>query len=151
MTLATLWLTTFGVCAVGAIIPLVNTELYVISVSALSPAEFVAPLVTAATAGQMTGKIAMFMTGRGIGRLRSEKIRMRVNALRSRLDRRPWLARATLFSSATLGLPPLYVMSVACGTLGMGLASFLLIGSLGRLIHFALVAMLPQFAKGFFG
>jgi membrane protein YqaA with SNARE-associated domain len=147
MTLVTLWFTTFAVCVVGALIPLVNTELYLISVSALSPAEFVAPLVIAATAGQMAGKVGMYFAGRGILRLRNEKVRSRVFALRPRLDERPWLAKATLFSSATLGLPPLYIMAVASGTIGMGLVSFILIGSLGRLIHFAVIALLPQYAR----
>jgi hypothetical protein len=29
----------------------------------------------------------------------------------------------------------------------MGLVSFIVIGSIGRLIHFAVVALLPQYAK----
>ncbi len=147
MTLVTLWFTTFAVCVVGSLIPLVNTELYLISVSALSPREFVVPLVIAATAGQMTGKIGMFFAGRGILKLRNEKVQSRVLAIRERLAERPWLARATLFSSATLGLPPLYVMAIACGTIGMGLLWFILIGSVGRLIHFFVVALLPQYAR----
>lgn len=147
MTLVTLWLTTFAVCVVGSFIPLINTEVYLLSVSALSPAEFMGPLVVAATVGQMAGKVAMFYGGRGIGRMRSARVRLHVSRMRRRLQRRPNVARFTLFSSATLGLPPLYVVSIACGTIGMGILSFVLIGSVGRLIHFAIVAMLPQYAK----
>jgi len=151
MTLLTLWLTTFAVCVVGAVVPVVNTEIYLISVSALSPTDFVGPLVVAATAGQMLGKVGMYLAGRGIMKLKNEKVRGRVVALRDKLGERPWLAKATLFSSATLGLPPLYVMSIACGAIGMGLASFVVIGSVGRLIHFAVVAMLPQYARYLIG
>ncbi len=151
MTLLTLWLTTFGVCVVGAFIPFVNTEIYLLSVSALSPREFVAPLVVAATIGQMTGKIGMFIAGRGILKLRNEKVKGKVLSMRARLDERPWVAKATLFSSATFGLPPLYIMSIVCGTIGMGLVSFIVIGSLGRLIHFAVVALLPRYAAMLFG
>lgn len=144
-------MTTFAVCVVGSIIPLVNTEVYLISVSALSPSSFVGPLVVAATAGQMTGKIGMYFAGRGILKFRNEKVRDRVQAMRERLGRSPWVAKATLFSSATIGLPPLYIISIACGTIGMGILSFVLICTAGRLIHFAVVAMLPQYAKMFFG
>jgi len=63
------------------------------------------------------------------------------------MESRPWLAKGVLFSSATVGLPPLYGVTLACGAFGMGMFSFLVIGSVGRLIHFTVVAMLPQYAK----
>jgi membrane protein YqaA with SNARE-associated domain len=151
VSLLALWLTTFAVCVVGAIIPVVNTEIYLLSVSALSPSHFVAPLVIAATAGQMAGKIGLYLAGRGITQIKSEKIRARVHALQERLGGRPWLARSTLLSSAILGLPPLYVMSIVCGAIEMSMGMFLLIGSTGRLIHFAVVALLPQYAKFLLG
>jgi membrane protein YqaA with SNARE-associated domain len=151
MTLLVLWLTTFVVCVAGAVIPFINTELYLISVSALSPAAFVPPLVLAATLGQMAGKVAMFYAGRGVVRIRSPRLRRGVAALRLRLDSRPVFSKVVLFSSATLGLPPLYAMAVVCGTLRMSVVSFFVIGSIGRLIHFAVVAALPQYAKGWIG
>jgi membrane protein YqaA with SNARE-associated domain len=151
VTLLTLWLTTFVVCLIGSVIPLVNTEIYLLSVSALSPMEFMGPLVIAAAFGQMVGKVGMFYAGRGLLRIRSEKVRSRVIAVRDRMEARPKLAKVTLFASATIGLPPLYVVSIACGTIGMGVLSFFTIGSVGRLIHFAVVAYLPQFAKLWMG
>ena len=75
----------------------------------------------------------------------------RVAALRDSLGNRPWMAKGTLLSSAILGLPPLYIMSIVCGAIGMGLGSFVVIGSAGRLIHFAVVALLPQYAKYLIG
>lgn len=147
MTLLSLWITTFGVCVAGAIIPFINTEIYLLSVSALSPRGFVWPLVTAATLGQMVGKVAMFYAGRGVLRIRHARVRRAVESLRGRLESRPLLAKGVLLSSATVGLPPLYVMAVACGTIGMGVVSFFLIGSVGRLIHFAVVALIPQYAR----
>ncbi len=147
MTLLTLWLTTFAVCVVGAVIPLVNTEIYLLSVSALSSADMVPPLVLAATAGQMTGKVAMFYAGKGLLRMGGERMRTKAEAVRARLEARPRIAKLTLFSSATIGLPPLYPVAIVCGTIGMGVVSFVVIGFVGRLIHFALVASLPQYAK----
>jgi membrane protein YqaA with SNARE-associated domain len=151
MTLLVLWLTTFVVCVAGAVIPFINTELYLLSVSALSPAAFVPPLVLAATFGQMAGKVGMFYAGRGVVRVRSPRLQRAVTALRLRLDSRPVLSGLVLFSSATLGLPPLYAMAIVCGTIRMSVVSFFVIGSAGRLIHFAVVAALPQYAKGWLG
>ena len=142
-----LWLTTFAFCVAGAIIPFLNTEVYLLGVAALAPSGFILPLVVAATLGQMVGKVVMFYGGRGVGRVRSERVRTGVARLRERLGGRPWLAKLVLFGSATVGLPPLYLMAVACGTLGMGVVSFFLIGTAGRLIHFAVVALLPQYAR----
>ena len=147
MSLLALWITTLAFCVAGAIIPFLNTELYLLTVSALAPEGFIFPLVVAATLGQMIGKVAMFYGGRGVGRVRSERVRRGVVKLRERLGGRPWLTKLVLFSSATVGLPPLYLMAVACGTLGMGVVSFFLIGTAGRLIHFAVVALLPQYAR----
>ena len=151
MTLLALWLGTFGVCVVGAVVPFVNTEIYLLSVSALSPRAFVAPLVVAATVGQMTGKVAMFYAGRGVLRIRGERLRGGLAALRARLEARPTAAKLVLFGSATVGVPPLYLMTVACGAVGMGIVPFVVIGTVGRLIHFTVVALLPQYAKWLLG
>ena len=147
MTLLALWLTTLGVCLLGAIVPFVNTEIYLVTVAALAPKPFIGPLVVAATLGQMIGKVGMFYAGRGVGRVKNERVRAGVAKLRDRLGGRPWAAKLVLFSSATAGLPPLYVMAVACGTLGMGVVSFFAIGTVGRLIHFTVVALLPRYAR----
>jgi membrane protein YqaA with SNARE-associated domain len=42
-------------------------------------------------------------------------------------------------------------MSVACGAIGMGIVPFVVIGTVGRLLHFAVVAILPQYAKTLLG
>lgn len=151
LTLAAVLATTFAVCVAGAIVPVINTEIYLLSAVALSPPSYLAPLVVAATLGQMVGKVAMFYGGRGVLRIRHERVRSGVAKLRGTLENRPWTARAVLFSSATVGLPPLYVMSVACGTIGMGVVTFFTIGTAGRLIHFAAVALLPHYAKSWWG
>ncbi|HET7274065.1 MAG TPA: hypothetical protein VFI91_02735 [Longimicrobiaceae bacterium] len=151
MTLIIVCATTFAVCVAGAIIPVINTEIYLLSAVALSPPTYLAPLVVMATLGQMVGKVAMFYGGRGVLRIKHDRIRSGVAKLRAKLEHRPWLSRAVLFSSATFGLPPLYVMSVACGTIGMGIVTFVLIGTAGRLIHFTVVALIPQYAEGLIG
>ncbi len=150
-TLVIVCATTFAVCVAGAIIPLINTEIYLLSAVALSPPSYIAPLVVMATLGQMVGKVVMFYGGRGVLRIKHDRVKNGVAKMRAKLEHRPWFARAVLFSSATFGLPPLYVMSIAAGTIGMGITTFFLIGTAGRLIHFTVVALLPQYAKGLLG
>lgn len=147
MSLLAAWITTFAVCVAGSIVPLINTEIYLISAVALSPSSYVAPLVVAAALGQMAGKVVMYYAGRGVVRLPSERVRTRMVAMQARLQSRPRAGEAVLLASATVGLPPLYVVAIACGAVRMNLLSFIVIGTVGRLIHFAAVAALPELAR----
>ncbi len=151
MSLLAAWITTFGVCVAGSIIPLINTEIYLVSAVALSPASYVAPLVVAASLGQMVGKVVMYYAGRGVLRLPSERVRTRMVAMQARLQARPRAGAAILFASSVVGVPPLYVVSIACGAVRMNLAAFFVIGLVGRLIHFAAIAALPELYRAVTG
>jgi membrane protein YqaA with SNARE-associated domain len=151
MSLLVLWLTTFAVCVAGAIIPFINTEIYLVSGVALNPESAIPYLVVAATIGQMVGKVAMYYAGRGVLKVPNERVKQGVAKVRERLERRPRTAGLVLFSSSLVGIPPLYVVSIACGTIGMRLIPFFLIGTLGRLIHFGAVAMIPEVARSLIG
>jgi membrane protein YqaA with SNARE-associated domain len=151
MSLLAAWLTTFAVCVAGSIIPLINTEVYLVSAVALSPDGWVIPLVLAATFGQMTGKVVMYYAGRGVVHIPYERVRTRMVAMQARLQARPRAGAAVLLASATVGLPPLYVVSIACGAVRMNLLAFFVIGTVGRLVHFAAVAAIPQLVKHFTG
>lgn len=50
--------------------------------------------------------------------------------------------------SAVVGLPPFYVVSIACGLLRFPFARFFVLGLLGRLVHFGVIVMAPQLFKG---
>lgn len=149
MSLLAAWLTTFAVCIAGSIVPLINTEIYLVSAVALSPVSYVVPLVIAASLGQMVGKVVMYYAGRGVLRLPSERVRTKMVAMQARIQARPREGAVVLFTSATVGLPPLYVVSIACGAARMNLVSFFVIGTVGRLIHFAAVAAIPQLVRHF--
>lgn len=149
MSLLAAWLTTFAVCIAGSIVPLINTEIYLVSAVALSPVSYVVPLVIAASLGQMVGKVVMYYAGRGVLRLPSERVRTRMVAMQARIQARPRAGAVVLFTSATVGLPPLYVVAIACGAARMNLVSFFVIGTVGRLIHFAAVAAIPQLVRHF--
>src|SRR5688500_4192417 len=148
MTALLAFLTTFGVCALSAVIPLVNAEIYLLGASALAPRELAIPLIVAAATGQMLGKSVMYFAGVGALRLPSERLRRMV----ARVDERyrtagkggATLGGGIILLSAIVGLPPFYVVSIACGLFRIPFVQFLVLGTIGRLIRFALIVLAPQ-------
>ena len=145
------FLTTFGVCAFSAVVPLVNAEVYLLAASALSSRELVIPLVVAAATGQMAGKSLMYYAGVGALRLPSERLRQVVarveDRYRSTKAGGATLGGGIILLSAVLGLPPFYVVSVACGLLRIPFVQFFVLGLLGRLVRFTVIVLAPQFVK----
>jgi membrane protein YqaA with SNARE-associated domain len=138
-------LATFFVGLVSGLVPFVNAEAYLVSVSAFFPGATLGVVVAAATLGQMTAKCLLFLSGRGLLRLsirhRPANGLERVNAfLRGSAAR----AAALVFVSALCGIPPFYVVTLAAGALGFPLGRFCVVGTLGRLLRFAAVFLLPR-------
>lgn len=147
MSLLTVWLTTFGVALLSALVPVVNIEIYLLGASALAPSAFVVPLVIAATAGQMLGKTAMYYMGMGALKLPGTRWKVAMEKVNSHMEQHPRMGGALVFASASVGLPPFYIMSVAAGAARMNLAWFIVLGSLGRLIRFGVIVAVPQLVK----
>ncbi len=155
MTAVLAFLTTFGVCALSAVVPVVNSEIYLLAASALAPPELAVPLIVAAASGQMLGKSIMYFAGVGALRLPSERLRRMVARVEQRY-RTAGKGGATLgggiiLLSAVVGLPPFYVVSIACGLFRIPFMQFLLLGTLGRLVRFTVIVLAPQAYKAWNG
>ena len=142
----TLLLSTFGVCFVSALVPLVNAEAYLGGVAVLSSNAGVWSLAATAALGQMAGKSIWYLLGRsslGWGwvrrRTESERWQRAYATWQRRTQGSPWLVGALVFASAVVGLPPFAVISVLAGQLQVPLPLFLATGFGGRLIRFAAV------------
>ena len=139
----------YPLAVTSAVLPWVNAELLMLSAVPLAEnPSGLATLVCVVTAGQMTGKGAMFWIARlsqGSRRGRFESI---LGRWQTRLVRRPRSTVAVVLVSAVVGLPPFYVVSMAAGALGVAFGRFLAIGSLGRLIHFGAIAFVPHLMWG---
>ena len=141
-----LWtiLSCFGLTVVSAILPWVNAEVIVVSFAALahSPAE-VALVVIVATSGQMLGKSVVFWTGR-----RGERWRGHEGAWssrwRERLTARPRQTATLVLLSSTVGIPPFFLVTLAAGAYGMDFRQFFVAGTVGRLVRFGAIALLPH-------
>jgi membrane protein YqaA with SNARE-associated domain len=148
---ALLCLTSFAICGLGALLPFVNTEVYLIGAAALMPRTLWPPLVIAGTVGAMAGKVLLYYAARGLVKLPWQRAQKGLAAMQARMEERPTAGKLLYSVSALVGLPPFYVTTLAAGAVGMNFMFFLVVGFIGRLIRFALVVALPQYAKGWWG
>lgn len=147
MSLLAVWLTTFGVAVLSAVIPVINIEIYLLGASALAPREMVIPLVIAGTLGQVIGKIALYYAGTGALKIPGKRLQAALQRMNTQMQERPRMGGALVFASATLGLPPYYLVTLAAGAAKMNLPMFLAVSLVGRLIRFAIVVAVPQLAR----
>jgi membrane protein YqaA with SNARE-associated domain len=148
MNLAAICVTTFGGCLLGSLVPLVNTELLLLSMSALAPAGSLAAIVGFGAVGQVAGKVLLYLAGRGTFHRLKLREQPRLKSVIARLEKSPRTSGLVLFSSASAGLPPLYAMSVASGMIGLPLSRFIVIGLAGRILRFALLVQVPHLFTG---
>lgn len=126
--------------AVSGVLPLVNAELLVVAAAAVVPGPAL-PLVVAVSAiGQMSAKTLLFSLARWAPAKLPVKARARVEKASEAVSERGGAVSSLVFTSATLGFPPFYGVSLACGTLRMPLLPFILSGTAGRAVRFGVLA-----------
>jgi membrane protein YqaA with SNARE-associated domain len=135
----------FVVAIVSALLPWVNAELMLLAVAA--PLTSIADLlvvVLAVTAGQVSGKSALYWIARRTsGNMSNGRFGQAVERWREACDKRQRSTQTMMMLSAIFGLPPFYVTTVAAGALRVGFDQFLAAAIVGRLLHFAAVALAP--------
>ena len=133
----------FVVGLVSGLVPVVNTEAYLLAVAAFAPSDRLLPVIVLTTVGQMIAKSLLYLAGSGVMGSRFLGARAaRLDEVKSRLERAPTGVAALVFASATAGWPPFYLVSLAAGSLRYSLARFVLVGGSGRLVRFtALVSV----------
>jgi membrane protein YqaA with SNARE-associated domain len=147
LSLLLAFLSMFGTAVVSAVVPAVNAEVVLLAASAALPLRYAWVLIAAATLGQMVGKVGMFYGGRGVKFLQRGRLKAKVDGLGDLMRRRNGATGWFVLTSAETGLPPFYMVSVASGLVGVPIAQFAILGTLGRFIRFAVVVMFPQAVK----
>jgi membrane protein YqaA with SNARE-associated domain len=144
-------LPTFGYCILSALIPALNTEAYLALLAARKSAPLW-PLAIVAAAGQMVGKVVYYYIGKSSlewqwvkRRTDNPRFQEGLAQWRERLADRPWIAGATVFVSASVGIPPFAIVAVLAGTLRMSLTTFVLVGFVGRTLRFASILGAAEF------
>jgi membrane protein YqaA with SNARE-associated domain len=131
---------------VSGLVPILNTEAYLLAVAAFAPSDRLLPVVLLTTLGQMIAKSLLYFAGSGVLSRRFLGARAaRLEEVKRRLERAPTGVAALVFASASAGWPPFYLVSLAAGSLRYSLARFVLVGGSGRLLRFAALVAVSRF------
>lgn len=140
-----LFLWCYGLTLASAIFPWVNAELIVLSLPTFAPSRSsLVVLALVATAGQMTGKCALYWAGRRGDRVLPERAKRLLAKWQHRLEAKPSRAVLLVLISAVTGLPPFYVITLVAGTLKIKFPVYLAAGAAGRLVHFSALIFVPN-------
>jgi len=142
-----LLLSTFGVCLLSAVFPVVNAETYVGALAAVGgDASRLWPIALIGAVGQTIGKVAFFYLGRSSLNwrwVRRKTESPKWQARMARWQRRTHQNPATVFGlvsvSAVVGLPPLAIISVLVGQLRSSIVLFVVAVFAGRTLRFAAI------------
>lgn len=93
--------------------------------------------------GQMIAKVVLYYGARGAIERARGKRKAQIDAYRAKLEKWKDKPLVLLFVSSTLGLPPLYIISLLAGALKIRMRAFLVIGTSGRVIRFAACVAFP--------
>lgn len=148
LSVAGIYAGTFLFCAMSGIVPLMNSELFMLYLGSTASRTQFPALILLAALGQMSAKVVLYYAGRGVLKLPLGRGQAKIDALRTRLQVTGQAAGGVTFVSALTGLPSFYAISVIAGTLGWSLRHFLAWGTAGRILRFAVLLFLPGVVKG---
>jgi membrane protein YqaA with SNARE-associated domain len=144
-----IYLASFLIAVASGVIPIVNAEIYlvgvVLAVGGIPEALFLAVLVSV---GQMVAKAVIYQTAKGATTLGTKSGGFAAKLERARTRVEKWKSKplGVTFVSASLGLPPFYIVSLVAGILEVRFRAFLLVGFAGRTLRFGTIALLAALA-----
>ena len=151
MSLSLMYATCFGLSIVSALLPWVNSEVLLLSLSAFAHSSFqLMILVLLASAGQLMGKCILYWAGRGVIPISSGRIDKALNSWKDRFAGSASKSMWLVFVSAVTGIPPFYVITLLAGAFRLKFSSFIAVAAAGRLLHFGILAMVPQLFTRFY-
>jgi len=138
---------TYVFCVISGFVPVVNAELFLIIVSSTISKELFFPVLILAAAGQMTAKSIMFLGGKGIIKISTQKYQGKIEQVHRKLAE--WKSKTDIFIflSAFTGFPPFYIVALAAGTVKINFLRFFIAGLAGRFLRFGLAMLFPQLFK----
>jgi membrane protein YqaA with SNARE-associated domain len=143
MSHAALCAATVTLALVSGIIPFVfSIELYLLAVASLTDAPFAA-IVGLAVLGQTIAKSLLYLAGKGALNVTWVR-RGAASRAAEALSKRPGSGLGIVALSAVVGIPPLYGVSLAAGTLRYPVAAFIPVIVIGRLIRFGSIYLAPE-------
>ena len=138
------YLLCFTLSIVSALVPWVNGEVILLSMTALAHSPWARVLlVLSACAGQMAGKCVLYCAGKGVIPLRSDRMKKTISTWKGRFEQSPSKLLSLVFVSSAVGIPPFYVVTLLAGVLRLRFGPFFAVGACGRLVRFSALAFVP--------
>jgi membrane protein YqaA with SNARE-associated domain len=128
------------VCAIGGFLPWVNTEAVVVGAALLLPRGALPLLVLGAAGTQVLCKGTLYGLARWVPRAMPQRARARLEGISAVAARRGSLT-LTVLASSTVGVPPLYLVTLACGTVAAPAGAFLGAAFLGTAVRYAVLSV----------
>ena len=140
---------TLVVGVLSGLVPVINGEVFLVGVVLITgqlwPAIALALLVAV---GQMIAKVILY---KGVERAseagKQTRFGAKLDKARAKIEKWQDKPYAVTFISAITGLPPFYLVTLIAGALGVRFRTFILIGIVGRVIRFVVIALLVIWAQ----
>ena len=135
----------FAVAILSGLVPVINAEIYlvgvVLAVGGIPEALLLALIVAL---GQMVAKVFMYqaaLRATNLGK-RSPRLEPKIQKARAYVEK--WRSKplSITFVSATIGLPPFYLVALVAGMLEVPFRAFFVVGLVGRTLRFATIAVI---------
>lgn len=134
----------FGTSLLAGVFPWFVGELVVVGSAVLLPRGTLPVLILVCAAGQLLGKTLVFSIARWAPDRLPERGRKALDRA-SKVGRGSKAMPITVFSSAALSIPPFYLVTLACGTLGVPFRVFVTASLGGTLLRYGAVAWSAAF------
>lgn len=138
------YLSCFSLSVVSALVPWVNGEVILLSLTVLAHSPWArALLVLSASAGQMGGKCILYWIGKDAIPIKSDRMQSSLARWKGRFEQSPSKMLSFVFVSSALGIPPFYVITLLAGIFRIRFGPFFALGACGMLVRFGVLAFVP--------
>lgn len=130
----------FVASVVSGFIPFVNAEVVVAGAAVAAPPGYMIPVIVVCSVGQMLAKVALYAGMRWLPERLPAKATQRLDRASEKVKKLEQAGLTLVLVSAVVGLPPFYLISLAAGAMKLNLTGFIVTGTVGRGVRFAIIA-----------
>ena len=130
----------FVASVVSGFIPFVNAEVVVAGAAVAAPPGYMIPVIVVCSVGQMLAKVALYAGMRWLPERLPAKATQRLDRASEKVKKLEQAGLTLVLISAVVGLPPFYLISLAAGAMKLSLTGFIVTGTVGRGVRFAIIA-----------
>ena len=130
----------FAASVVSGFIPSVNAEIVVAGAAVAAPPGYMIAVIVVCSVGQMLAKVALYAGMRWLPERLPKKATARLERASEKVRKLEQAGLSLVLVSAIVGLPPFYLISLAAGAMKLNLTGFIVTGTVGRVIRFAIIA-----------